>query len=120
MRAEAGELSPLTPDAAAAAAALARACGWGHEAADWRARRAAGRGFAIRDGARLVGAVGLHDAGPGLFMGMLLTDPGARGRGIGSALTRACRAAAKAAGKPLGLFATALGRPIYERMGFEA
>jgi ribosomal protein S18 acetylase RimI-like enzyme len=53
---------------------------------------------------------------------MLAVDPGAQGRGVGSRLTRACVASARAAGKArLVLHTTAAmtaAHRVYERLGF--
>ncbi len=53
---------------------------------------------------------------------LLAVDPGARGRGAGEALVRACLERAAAAGKPVVIHTTPwmpAARRMYERLGFE-
>ncbi len=59
--------------------------------------------------------------GPVGWVGMIFVDEALRRRGIGSALTNAVLAVLESAGcASFVLIATALGRPVYERLGFKA
>ena len=58
--------------------------------------------------------------GPVAWIGTIFVDPAWRRRGVGVELTHATIDAADAAGcRTLVLVATAAGRPLYERLGFE-
>jgi len=64
------------------------------------------------------GVVSLN--GPVAWIGTIWVDPAWRRRGIGLALTQATIETAEVAGcRTLVLVATAAGRPMYERLGFE-
>ena len=75
---------------------------------------------AEQDG-RVVGtAVGTVNGTVG-WIGTIFVAPDLRGKGLGTELTAAIQAELRAAGcRTEVLVATALGRPIYERLGFEA
>lgn len=99
---------------------LKQQAGWNQVEADWR------RFLAMPPG----GFVGLWNGEPagtavGLLMGrvgwvaMVLVDREFRGRGIGTQLTQHAVEQCQAAGaSTVRLDATALGRPIYEKLGF--
>lgn len=83
------------------------------------------------DGAAVVGAVAVttrpgpfaEQAGPGdAVIRMLVTDPAARGRGVGQSLVRACLDLARAEGCTRVLLSTQPGmvaaHRIYQRLGF--
>ena len=64
------------------------------------------------------GVIGLN--GPVGWIGTIFVDPAWRRRGVGLELTRTTIEAADAAGcRTLLLVATAAGRPLYEKLGFE-
>jgi GNAT superfamily N-acetyltransferase len=75
--------------------------------------------IAERDGAILgTGVASVH--GPAGWVGTIFVDPSERGTGLGRALTEATTAVIAAAGCATQiLVATDLGRPVYERLGFE-
>jgi len=74
---------------------------------------------ADRDG-RAVGGVCCASFGPTGWIGALGVLPHARRRGVGEALTRAACARLRERGaETVLLFATDMGRPLYERLGFE-
>ena len=116
-------LRPMTPaDIEPAVAAIL--------ADDWGDRRAWFRFAVDHPGCQVVVA---HDAEAGIvgtgvatvngtvgWIGTIWVASGFRGRGLGRALTEAPIALAEDAGcRTLVLVATALGRPLYERLGFE-
>jgi predicted N-acetyltransferase YhbS len=74
---------------------------------------------AERDG-RMIGGVCCASFGPSGWIGALGVLPDARRRGAGEALTRAACARLRERGaRTVLLFATDMGRPLYERLGFE-
>jgi predicted N-acetyltransferase YhbS len=74
---------------------------------------------AERDG-RAIGGVCCASFGPTGWIGALGVLPDARRRGAGEALTRAACARLRERGaQTVLLFATDMGRPLYERLGFE-
>jgi predicted N-acetyltransferase YhbS len=75
---------------------------------------------ADRDG-RSVGGVCCASFGPTGWIGALGVLPDARRRGVGEALTRAaCERLRERGAETVLLFATDMGRPLYERLGFES
>ena len=75
--------------------------------------------IAERDG-DAAGAVCCASFGPTGWIGALGVLPEARRRGVGQALTEAACARLRDRGaRTILLFATDMGRPLYERMGFE-
>jgi hypothetical protein len=95
---------------------LAQRVGWPREGAKWDLLLSLGRGHGCPalDGALLAMVVitGLEGAG---FVAMMVVDPAAQGRGLGRTLLEH---AMTEVGPPLMLYATAAGRPLYERLGF--
>jgi GNAT superfamily N-acetyltransferase len=72
------------------------------------------------DGEIVGTGVGTANGGVG-WVGTIFVDAAQRGRGLGRALTEAVIGDLEEAGcSTLVLVATALGRPVYERLGFEA
>jgi GNAT superfamily N-acetyltransferase len=70
---------------------------------------------------RIVGTGVATVHGPVGWVGMIFVDEGLRGRGIGTALTRSVMGELERAGcVSLVLLASPSGRPIYERLGFDA
>ncbi len=77
----------------------------------------AGSFAALADG-RIVGtAIGIDYGGFG-WIAMMLVDPAYRGRGVGRSLLEAAMNALPS-DRPIRLDATPLGRPLYQRYGFE-
>jgi GNAT superfamily N-acetyltransferase len=105
---------------------LSRASGWNQTADDWRLLLALGAGLfrvAVQAG-RILATGGAVRYGSDLaWICMILVDPEARGRGLGTrifdeVLSR-CDAAVRAGLlRAVGLDATPAGRPLYERVGF--
>lgn len=114
---------PMTADDAEPASDVLVGGGWGDRRAFFR--------FAIEHPglSPLVAEADGRIAGTGIatvngsvgWVGMIFVDEALRGRGIGTALTAAVIDRLQAAGcTSLVLLASALGRPIYERLGFVA
>ena len=99
---------------------LSASCGWNQRAADWHMllQIAPSGAFAAATPEAIVGtAIGI-DYGDYGWIAMMLVDPALRGRGIGARLLEAAMGAVPP-GLPIRLDATPLGRPLYERYGFE-
>jgi GNAT superfamily N-acetyltransferase len=113
----------LTHDDLDGAFRLSTCIGWNQRLDDWRMllRLApAGAFAAVTDAcdAPIVGtAIGV-DYGAFAWIAMMLVDPAWRGRGIGRRLLEAAMNAV-ASNVPIRLDATPLGRPLYQRFGFE-
>jgi len=103
-----------------AALGLSDGAGWNQTADDWRMlfRLAPAGCFAADADGRIVGsAIGI-DYGSYGWIAMMLVEPAYRGRGVGGALLEAAMGAIRAE-LPIRLHATPLGRPLYQRHGFE-
>lgn len=100
-------------------AALSADRGWSPERAKWALLLAAAEAFGVDapDGNGLAGAVVLTRWGPGLAsVGMMLVAARYGRRGLGRALMEHLIDAA--GGATLILYATDMGRPLYEKLGF--
>jgi GNAT superfamily N-acetyltransferase len=83
--------------------------------------RLGGEAFVADAGGELVGASAAVAFGVNGWIGGVAVLPGWRGAGLGTALTAtAARWIAAAGADTMSLHATAMGRPIYERLGFAA
>ncbi len=99
------------------AVALSRAAGWPHRRDDWAMLLALSRGRAAVQDGRVVGTALRSDFGGQLStINMVIVDAALRGQGLGRKITRA---AIGEAGQTLRLVATALGQPLYDKLGFE-
>jgi GNAT superfamily N-acetyltransferase len=110
----------LAHDDLAAALALSSTAGWNQRLDDWRMllRLAPAGSFAALVDGRIVGtAIGI-DYGSFAWIAMMLVDPAQRGRGIGRRLLEVAMSAVPS-DRPIRLDATPLGRPLYQRYGFE-
>jgi GNAT superfamily N-acetyltransferase len=110
----------LTLDDLNGAFALSSTAGWNQRLEDWRfLLQLAPRGaFAAASGDRIIGtAIGI-DYGAFGWIAMMLVDPAFRGHGVGARLLEAAMAAIPG-DLPVRLDATPLGRPVYQRYGFE-
>jgi GNAT superfamily N-acetyltransferase len=114
------QIETLTLDDLDAAFTLSTTIGWNQRAEDWRMllRIAPAGSFAAVANGRVVGtAIGV-DYGSFGWIAMMLVDPAYRGRGLGARLLeRAMKALPPTL--PIRLDATPLGRPLYQRFGFE-
>jgi GNAT superfamily N-acetyltransferase len=102
------------------ALALSSASGWNQRLDDWRMllSLAPSGSFAAVHGGRIVGtAIGI-DYGSFGWIAMMLVDPGWRGQGLGARLLESAMGAVPDH-RPIRLDATPLGRPLYQRHGFE-
>jgi GNAT superfamily N-acetyltransferase len=99
---------------------LSATAGWNQRLDDWRMllRLAPTGAFAAVSDARIVGtAIGI-DYGPFAWIAMMLVNPAYRGRGVGRRLLEVAIDAVPSK-LPIRLDATPLGRPLYQRYGFE-
>jgi GNAT superfamily N-acetyltransferase len=99
---------------------LSAGAGWNQRLADWHMllQVAPAGSFAAVADDRIVGtAIGI-DYGTFGWIAMMLVDPAWRGRGIGARLLEEAIGAVPPA-MPIRLDATPLGRPLYQRYGFE-
>jgi GNAT superfamily N-acetyltransferase len=116
---------PALPAEAPAVADLLRRAGFGSTVGrllDYPFAGGAAQVFVAeeRDGA-LVGTASASSFGATGWIGALGVEPSARRRGLGAALTEACIAWLRKLGaRTVLLYATDQGRPVYERLGFEA
>ena len=113
-------IRPLAIEDLDGALALSTTAGWNQRRDDWRMllRLAPAGSFAALAEERIVGtAIGI-DYGGFAWIAMMLVDPGYRGRGVGRCLLEAAMGAVPS-DRPIRLDATPLGRPLYQRYGFE-
>lgn len=113
----------LTPADLDGALTLSTTAGWNQRPADWRMLlqlAPAGSFVATAPGEddRIVGtAIGI-DYGAFAWVAMMLVDPSYRGQGLGARLLEAAIGAVPT-DHPVRLDATPMGRPLYQRFGFE-
>jgi predicted GNAT family acetyltransferase len=102
---------------------LSTCIGWNQRLDDWRMllRLAPAGAFAavtdMREAAIVGTAIGI-DYGAFAWIAMMLVDPAWRGRGVGRRLLETAMNAVRS-NVPIRLDATPLGRPLYQRYGFE-
>jgi predicted N-acetyltransferase YhbS len=110
----------LAPDDLKRCVALSVDRGWSPERSKWALLLAASETFGVDapDGPGLAGAVVLTRWGPGLAsVGMMLVAARYGRRGLGRALME--HVITEAGGATVTLFATDMGRPLYEKLGFQ-
>jgi GNAT superfamily N-acetyltransferase len=110
----------LTVEDLAGALSLSTTAGWNQQLNDWRLllRMAPSGAFAAVIDERVVGtAIGI-DYGGFAWIAMMLVDPRYRGRGLGRRLLETAMDAVPP-NRRIRLDATPLGRPLYERYGFQ-
>ena len=99
---------------------LSTVVGWNQRLDDWQMllRLAPAGAFAAFLDSRIVGtAIGI-DYGAFAWIAMMLVDPAYRGRGVGRRLLEVAMNAVPS-NVPVRLDATPMGRPLYQRYGFE-
>ena len=99
--------------------ALVETAGWNQRERDWRLfldRNPRGVLAAEHEG-RVIGTAATLDYGPFAWISMVLVEPAARGRGVGTALLEGALAILKDS-PCVRLDATPLGEPVYRKMGF--
>jgi ribosomal protein S18 acetylase RimI-like enzyme len=116
-------IRPLTFEDLDEGLRLSTAAGWNQTLDDWRMllRLAPAGAFAALFDARdrfIVGTTIGIDYGAFAWIAMMLVDPAYRGRGVGRRLLEAAMDAVPSH-LPIRLDATPLGRPLYQRYGFE-
>lgn len=95
---------------------LAERVGWPREPAKWSMLFALGPGYGTdAEDEGLSAMVMMPKLGGLTFVAMMVVAPEVRGRGLGRRLLEHALASARA---PVGLYATEMGRPLYERLGF--
>jgi predicted N-acetyltransferase YhbS len=112
----------MTPEDIAAGLRLCRASNWNQTEQDWRFFLTAapdGALVAEEDGGRVIGTVATCPYGPFTWISMVLVDPVARGRRVGTALLQAGLALAGPHATAR-LDATPAGEAIYRKLGFAA
>src|SRR5947199_4205820 len=99
---------------------LSTTAGWNQQVNDWRMllRLAPAGAFAAVIEACIVGTAIAIDYGGFAWIAMMLVDPVYRGRGLGRRLLETAMNAVPP-NRRIRLDATAQGRPLYERYGFE-
>jgi predicted N-acetyltransferase YhbS len=109
----------MTPDDIAAGLRLCRASRWNQTEQDWRFfLTAAPRGALVaQEGGRVIGTVATLPYGAFTWISMVLVDPVARGRHVGTTLLQRGLALV-GADATARLDATPLGEPIYRTLGF--
>jgi GNAT superfamily N-acetyltransferase len=120
MPSSAPHIRPLTPSDLDGALTLSTTIGWNQRAEDWRMllHIAPEGSFAAVANGRLVGtAIGIDYVRFG-WIAMMLVDPAYRGQGLGARLLERAMDAIPPR-LPIRLDATPLGRPLYQRYGFE-
>jgi GNAT superfamily N-acetyltransferase len=110
----------MRPDELEPAIAAIRDGGWGDRTAElgFYSRSAAMTVLVAKESRTIVGTTVVSSSAGVGWIGLVFVAPSMRGRGLGSTLTRAGLAALRESRTVL-LAASEMGRPIYERLGFE-
>jgi GNAT superfamily N-acetyltransferase len=108
----------LSSDDVPANVALSRSVGWKDVDSDWRVLHAAARVLGVRQAGRLVAQGALGDYGSAATLAKMVVAPEFQGQGLARRLLDELLAEPAARGIPVGLCATDLGRPLYEKNGF--
>lgn len=117
--ADALPVTPLAPDDLADCLALSTEAGWNQLAADWQLMLAAGAGFGIRRGGRVVAtSIALPFAPATGWISMVLVTARQRRRGFGTGVLKAAIAWLGARRLSPFLDATPAGEGVYAPLGF--
>ncbi len=111
---------PLQIEDVAAGLTLCRIAGWNHLYDDWTTYLTCGGMFVAEEGGAVVATAGAIPYGTDLaWIGVVLTHPDFRGRGLATALMTECIRWLRARGVgSIKLDASDMGKPIYQRLGF--
>lgn len=113
------ELKAMNETHLDAAFALTQRLKWPHRRADWQQALLLGDGLVAEENGALVGTILFWRWGKEYAtLGLVIVDDAQQGRGIGKQLMQA--ALAKLEGSNVRLHATAVGQPLYEKLGFVA
>src|SRR5688500_5715435 len=114
-------LRTMTESDVEAGLRLCRLSHWNQLARDWQQflrLTPGGATVTVDESGTVVGSVATMRYGPHLaWIAMVLVDPAARGRGVGTALLHRGLEQVKDV-RTVGLDATPLGQPLYEKLGF--
>jgi predicted N-acetyltransferase YhbS len=112
------EIRDFGPDHIEGAVALSRQENWPHRPQDWQMALQLSRGaVALDDEGRVAGTILVTPYGMDCAtINMVIVDKNARGKGLGRKLME--QAFTLAGNRPLRLVATAVGMPLYEKLGF--
>lgn len=117
-------LRPMTARDIPAGMRLSNLAGWNQTRADWERFLAASPGgcFVADAQGHVAGTVAtISYEGRFAWIGMVLVDPAQRGQGIGTRLLEAATEYLDRSGLPcLKLDATPLGKPLYQKLGFQS
>lgn len=113
-------IEQLVVDDAPANVALSRSVGWKDALGDWRVLHAAARVLGVREQGRLIAQGALGDYGSAATLAKMVVAPEYQGQGLGRRLLEELVSQPVARSVPVGLCATDLGRPLYEKAGFSA
>lgn len=119
MTAETIRLITLQTDQLDAAHRLSQQENWPHRREDWAFTHSLSHSFGITRGDRLVGTANMTPFGAtSATANMIIVDPSMRGQSLGRRLMDAVLDAA--GDRECRLVATESGRPLYEKLGFQA
>lgn len=112
------EIVNFTSDHLDAAVRLSASVGWPHQRKDWAMLHHLSRGYIARSDNRVVGTAFRTDFGSKQScINMIIVDHSMRGAGLGYALTSAALHPDDTQAHRL--VATALGQPLYQKIGFK-
>lgn len=112
------ELSIFRPTDIPAGLALSKAVGWSHRPEDWKMLLPSSSGITAVSQGQVVGTALRSDFGSAQStLNMVIVSQDMRGQGLGQTMVAALLAKGD---RKIRLVATKSGRPLYEKMGFEA
>ncbi|MBD8890965.1 GNAT family N-acetyltransferase [Roseibium litorale] len=111
-------LEPFGPQHISGAHRLSKAANWPHREEDWMLFQSLSRGLAMIEKGEVVATALTTPFGPVATVNMIIVDERMRGRGLGRKIMSGVMELA--APQEWRLIATEEGRPLYEKLGFEA